>query len=78
VVKTEKAIILINTKTQGDKELYKKIKSHSGVVDANMIYGPYDMYASCEDMTTVNIKRLVMEIRNMPGVVSTTTCVVMD
>lgn len=43
-----------------------------------MIYGPYDIYSLCEDETTIGIKRTVMEIRNVAGVVSTLTCLVSE
>jgi hypothetical protein len=49
-----------------------------GVVEANMIYGPYDIYTLCQDPSTMGIKKMVMDIRNMPGVVSTMTCLISE
>lgn len=43
-----------------------------------MIYGPYDIYTLCEDTTTMGIKRTVVDIRNMSGVVSTLTCLISE
>jgi len=74
----EKALILVKTKSPTDPELFTKIKSHPGVVEANLIYGPYDIYSLCEDTTTMGIKRIVMNIRNMSGVISTLTCLISD
>jgi hypothetical protein len=72
------ALILIKTKAQVDTNLFNKIKVFPGVVEANMIYGPYDMYTVCEDPSTLGIKKMVMDIRNLSGVVSTLTCLISD
>ena len=74
----ERALILIKTRSQADNVLFNRVKAQKGVVDTNMIYGPYDVYALCENETTMGIKRLVVEIRNLPGVVSTLTCLISD
>jgi nitrate reductase NapAB chaperone NapD len=74
----EKALILIKTKSQVDTELFNKIKNFKGVVEANMIYGPYDIYSICENETTMGIKQLVINLRNLPGVISTLTCLISD
>jgi nitrate reductase NapAB chaperone NapD len=73
-----KALILVKTSAAVNTTLFKKIKSLSGVVEANMIYGPYDVYTLCEDGTTMGIKRLVLDIRNLPGVVATMTCLISE
>ena len=74
----QRALILVKSKSQADSNLFGKIKSYPGVVEANMIYGPYDVYTVCEDPSTMGIKKLVMDIRNLPGVVSTMTCLISD
>ncbi len=73
-----KALILVKTKSQADVPLFNKIKTTKGVVEANMVYGPYDVYALCENSTTVGIKKMVIDIRNMAGVVSTLTCLISE
>jgi hypothetical protein len=74
----QRALILVKSKSQVDVNLFNKIKVYPGVVEANMIYGPYDIYTLCEDPTTMGIKKKVMDIRNFPGVVSTMTCIISD
>jgi len=78
VILLERALILIKTRSPSDSELYKKLKAHPKVVETNLIYGPYDIYTLCEDSTTMGIKRTVVDIRNMSGVVSTLTCLISD
>jgi len=74
----QKALILVKSKSQADTNLFGKIKMFPGVVEANMIYGPYDIYTLCQDPSTMGIKKMVMDIRNMPGVVSTMTCLISE
>lgn len=74
----QRALILVKSKSQADTNLFNKIKSRRGVVEANMIYGPYDVYTVCEDPSTMGIKKMVMDIRNLPGVVSTMTCLISE
>ena len=74
----QRALILVKSKSQVDSILFNKIKVYPGVVEANMIYGPYDIYTLCQNPSTMGIKKLVMDIRNLPGVVSTMTCLIAD
>ncbi len=74
----QRALILVKSKSQADTNLFNKIKKYRGVVEANMIYGPYDVYTVCEDPSTMGIKKMVMDIRNLPGVVSTMTCLISE
>ena len=71
-------MILIKTRTPEMVGVFDKIKSHPKVVEANTIYGPYDIYSLCEDETTIGIKRTALEIRNVAGVVSTLTCLISE
>jgi len=71
-------LILIKTRTPEMVGVFDKIKSHPKVVEANTIYGPYDIYSLCEDETTIGIKRTALEIRNVAGVVSTLTCLISE
>jgi len=74
----QRALLLVKSKSQADSILFNKIKAYPGVVEANMIYGPYDIYTLCEEPTTMGIKKLVIDIRNLPGVVSTMTCLISE
>jgi hypothetical protein len=74
----ERALILIKTRSPEMVGVFDKIKSHPKVVEANTIYGPYDIYSLCQDETTMGIKKTVLEIRNVAGVVSTLTCLISE
>jgi hypothetical protein len=78
MIAMQRALILIKSKSQADVVLFNKLKIYPGVVEANMIYGPYDFYTLCENPSTMGIKKLVLDIRNLPGVVSTMTCIISD
>ncbi len=78
MIHMQRALILVKSKSQADTNLFNKIKAYPGVKEANMIYGPYDIYSVCEDPSTMGIKKTVMEIRNLPGVVSTMTCLISE
>jgi hypothetical protein len=78
MIRMQRALILVKSKSQADTNLFNKIKGYPGVTEANMIYGPYDIYTLCEDPSTMGIKKMVMDIRNLPGVVSTMTCLISD
>jgi len=73
-----RALILVKSKSPEDSILFNKIKVYPGVVEANMIYGPYDIYTLCQDSSTMGIKKLVIDLRNLPGVVSTMTCLISE
>lgn len=77
-MRMQRALILVKSKSQVDSILFNKIKVYPGIVEANMIYGPYDIYTLCQNPSTMGIKKLVMDIRNLPGVVSTMTCIIAD
>jgi len=77
MVGMEKALVLINLGSSEGGSVIKRIKSHSKVLDAKMIYGPYDIYAICENNNTAGTRRTVLELRNIEGVISTVTCPIM-
>ena len=73
----EKALILMNiTSTEGAGTV-DKIRSHAKIKEVKVVYGPYDAYAITEDNNTAGIRRTVLELRNIDGVISTLTCPIM-
>lgn len=70
----EKALVLLNVGSSDNGNAFENIKSHSNIIEAKMIYGPFDIYAICEGNNTAGIKRTVLELRNIVGVTSTVTC----
>ena len=74
-----KAIVLVNTDTDMGPELSEEIRKYPGVVDARLIYGPYDMYVKVDAETEDEVRALVLDkIRNHHGIKSTTTCFNLD
>ena len=73
----EKALVLLNLGSAEGGTILERIKSHSKVTEAKMIYGPFDIYAICESTNTAGIRRTVLELRNINGVTSTLTCPIM-
>jgi hypothetical protein len=70
----EKALILITLKMEYSSNLKEQIKALPGVVDADLIYGPYDAYAIVETETKEELRDLIMKIRQIFGVHLTLTC----
>ena len=59
--------------------LIDEVKCLEGVKDAHYIYGPYDMYVEVEIEDLDRLQDIILnQIRNLYGVISTTTCYVAD
>ncbi len=59
--------------------LKEEILSLPGVRDAHYIYGPYDMYVDIECESLDQLNDLVLtKIRALYGIISTTTCYLVD
>ncbi len=59
--------------------LKNEILSLEGVKEAHYIYGPYDMYVDVEVDDIDQLQNIVLnKIRNLYGVISTTTCYVAE
>ncbi len=71
-----KACILFKVNSGTEKDVCKKIADLDNVLDANIIYGEYDLIAraSVEDLEQLN--ELLDKIRNMSSVILTSTMIV--
>ena len=77
MIDMERALILLNLSSLEGSNTVNKIQAHSKIKEVKMVYGPYDVYAITEDNTTAGIRRTVLELRNIDGVISTLTCPIM-
>ena len=70
----EQALVLAALAASFTKETVERIRAIEGVASANLLYGPYDLYAilKAEDMKV--IRDTVTKIRETPGIKSTITC----
>ena len=77
----EKALILLKIECLGEdciEEVLGKVKDKSEVKEAGMTFGEYDVYLIAEVERSLEMTKLVMEIRGYPSVVSTTTLLIVS
>ena len=70
----EKGLVLITLKMEYSSNLKEQIKALPGIIDVDLIYGPYDAYAIVETETKEELRDSVMKIRQVFGVHQTLTC----
>jgi DNA-binding Lrp family transcriptional regulator len=74
-----KAYILIQIRTGEIREVVKQLRSVDGVVEASMIFGPYDAIAVVEAEDVNQIGRIAAsEIQPIPGILDTMTCLALE
>ncbi len=74
-----KAYVLINARTGDVGAVVRQIKRVSGVVDANITFGPYDAVAVVEAENIIKVGNVIHdEIHPIPGVLDTLTCLAVD
>ena len=74
----EEALILVVTSPSFDFDSMSEIKKISGVQDANLIYGAYDMFVKIKTESMNEVRSAVLSLREMPGIKSTLTCNVIN
>jgi len=75
----EKALILLKIECLGEdciEEVLKNIKQRSEVKETGMTFGEYDVYLIAEVSKSLEMTKLVMELRAYPSVSSTTTLLI--
>ncbi len=80
-IKMEKALILLKIECQRDNcidDILGKIRNKAEVREAGMTFGEYDIYVIAEVSKSLEISRLVIEIRGYPSVMSTITLLIAD
>jgi DNA-binding Lrp family transcriptional regulator len=69
----EEALLLILTSSFSPETL-EKIRHIKGVVTAQIIYGPYDLFVTIKTKDREELREVVMKIREIQEIKSTVTC----
>jgi DNA-binding Lrp family transcriptional regulator len=70
---------MINAELGSEKELVKELRNIEGVVEANEVYGVYDIVVKVDLPTMDKLKEVISrKIRSLRGVRSTLTMMVIE
>jgi len=73
------AFVLINAEIGSEEEVLKELKKVEGVVEANVVYGVYDVVAKIKADTMDKLKDVVTwHVRRLNKVRSTLTMIVVE
>lgn len=73
------AFVMINAELGSEKTLLKELRNIEGVVEANEVYGVYDIVVKVELPTMDKLKEVISrKIRGLSGVRSTLTMMVIE
>lgn len=74
-----KAFVLLNTDVSAENEVLEELQSYEEVVNANLVYGVYDIIAEVESDSFDDIKQGILEqIRSIEKIRSTVTMIVAE
>jgi DNA-binding Lrp family transcriptional regulator len=74
-----KAYVLIKIRPGDIKEVVRRLRETSGILEANMTFGPYDAVAVIEAPDLGKLGTLIASsIQPMPGVEQTLTCLAVE
>ena len=74
-----KAYVLIHTQTSETAEVVAMLRKIKGVTTADVTFGPFDAVAQIEAENLDAVGRIIVrEIRPLPGVVETVTCLAVN
>jgi len=74
-----KAYVLINIHPGDLRDVIHQLKKVTGVLDANMTFGPYDAVAVIEANDINQLGKIIStEIQPIPGVTQTLTCLAVE
>ncbi len=74
-----KAYVLIHTQASETAEVVAMARKVKGVTEADVTFGPFDAVAQVEADSLDAVGRIIVrEIRSLPGVVDTVTCLAVD
>jgi DNA-binding Lrp family transcriptional regulator len=74
----EKAVILGSLTRSFPMEILDNFKSTKGVIDADLVFGPYDFYVVVQVEDKEKLDVIALKIRFTEGVSSTITCNVVN
>lgn len=78
LINMEKALVLGKLSHRVPREIINKISGIEGVNDASLIFGPYDFYALAITEKKATLSRIILQIRDLEGVLDTLTCYAVD
>jgi nitrate reductase NapAB chaperone NapD len=70
----EKALILGKISHRVPSDILKKFREIEGVIEANLIFGPYDFYIMIQTETKEIMGDTSLQIRSIEGVIDSLTC----
>ena len=74
-----KAYVLVNAQTMETADVVEMMRKIKGVVSADVTFGPYDAVAIVEASDLNALGRIIVrEIRTLPGVLDTMTCLAVN
>ncbi|MHA1713167.1 MAG: Lrp/AsnC ligand binding domain-containing protein [Candidatus Ranarchaeia archaeon] len=73
-----KAYVLIKTEANLDMGVLKKLENMPMVTEVHRLFGIYDIIAEIGDYDITKIRQAVDNIRDLPGVRETITCLSAD
>ncbi len=74
-----KAYVLMHVRPGSVLEVVRNLRRVSGILEANMTFGPYDAVAIVEAKDVNHLGSLVArEIQPIPGIMDTLTCLVVE
>ncbi|MBC8225162.1 hypothetical protein H8E65_11270 [Candidatus Bathyarchaeota archaeon] len=74
----EQALILGKISHRVPKDIINKFRKIRGVSEANLIFGPYDFYATIQTETKERMGDIAFQIRSIEGVLDSLTCYVVS
>ena len=74
----EKALILGKLSYRVPQNIIEEFQKIDGVIDADMIFGPYDFYILLNTESKRTLTNTTLMIRSMEGVLDSLTCYVVD
>lgn len=72
------AYILINVDLGHEQEVVKQIRTLKGLIEAQAVYGVYDVIAKASADTMDKVKETIVKMRQLPRVKSTLTMIVIE
>ncbi len=74
-----KAYVLISTTAEKTASVVQALRKLPGVMTADLVTGPYDVVAVVQGGDANAVGKLILnEIRGLPGISSTLTCLAID
>ena len=74
MVKMDRAIVMLTLEPDTGEIPLEAVRKIPGVIEAHILYGPYDAYVMVEAKTIGKIQEIVInEIRGISGILSTMT-----